>query len=476
MTASAASIAAHRFGLGEPDLRPLRADPRGWLLAQLDAPAAMDLAGLSDSATMLALGRRVLRANLQGSPPAMSPPAPSAEAGSMAVSREAASAAADPDRPALRRAVAQGLQRRWQHAVTTPAPVHERWVRFWSNHFCVAQTKGTMLGMVWPFEQEAVRPHADGRFVDLLRAATTHPSMLLYLDNAASFGPDSVVGRRARRGLNENHARELLELHTVGVAAGYTQADVVELARLLTGWTVARDPQAAPSRLALVPVADGWPSGFVAAMHQPGSKQVLGATYAEGPQALEAVLAALARHPATARHLATKLVRHFVADEPPPDLVAAVAARWRETDGDLAAVRRALFTHPAAWTADRPPKFKTPEDWWLSMHRVLGLPVDEVERGVAWMTRLGQPPSRAPSPQGWPDRRADWLSPDALWQRVEAAAAVAARLGGRVDARSRADAAFGPDLGDETRRQIERAASGEQALALWLASPSFLTR
>jgi uncharacterized protein (DUF1800 family) len=161
--------------------------------------------------------------------------------------------AAGPDRQALRRESGLALQHRWQRVVASPTPVVERWSAFWANHFSVAATKGSMLGMVWPYEREAIRPRVQGRFVDLLTAATTHPSMLLYLDNAQSFGPNATYGRQGRRprGLNENHARELLELHTLGVHGGYTQTDVTELARLMTGWTVTRDRDA--------PDAGAWP-------------------------------------------------------------------------------------------------------------------------------------------------------------------------------------------------------------------------
>jgi len=366
-----------------------------------------------------------------------------------------------PDRQQLRRANGQALQRRWQQVIATSTPVYERWVMFWSNHFCVAATKGATLGLVWPHEREAIRPHATGRFVDLLRAATLHPGMLLYLDNAQSVGPNSRAGLRRSRGLNENLARELLELHTLGVDGGYTQADVGEAARLLTGWSIAP--------------ADG-AARFAPALHDPGSKRVLGRDYAEGPEAIDALLLDLSRHPATARHLATKLVRHFVTDAPPPVLVDAVAARFRDTDGDLVAVAESLFSHPLAWRADTPPKFKRPEELLLSAHRVLGVPLLQAQQSVLALTQMGQPVGRAPSPQGWPDRTEDWLAPDALWKRVEWAAGFAQAHAGSADARQLSARSMGSELGDETQRQIDRADSGAQALALWLASPQFQRR
>jgi uncharacterized protein (DUF1800 family) len=495
----AAAIAAHRFGYSETSLRPLQSDPRGWVLAQWREPAPLDARGLLGSAEAGPLTRRVLRNALtnQAANGLLGPAAAASAAGrgqaagmvpgmdvaamaapdgmalparrAAAAARQAGAASAppagmaelDPDRQALRRANTEALQRRWQHAVNTPTPVVERWTMFWCNHFCVAATKGTMLGMVGPHELEAIRPNATGRFRDLLKAATLHPSMLLYLDNAQSIGPDSRAGRRRERGLNENLARELLELHTVGVNGGYTQADVTELARLLTGWTVARE---------------GVRTEFIAAWHQPGPKQVLGRRYEEGPEAVDALFDDLSRRPATARFVATKLVRHFVADQPPPALVDAVAARFLATDGQLGEVAQALFGHDLAWRPDTPPRFKRPEELVLSAHRVLKLPVAQPQRLYLTLVEMGQAVGRAPSPQGWPDRDEDWLAPDALWKRVQWAAAMAAQHGALADARQLAQLAFGPDLGAETLGQIERADSGQQALALLLSSPEFQRR
>ena len=443
----AATLAAHRFGFAEPTLSSVRADPRGWVLAQFTAGAshnAFDASGLADGSQALRITRELLRTALR--------PQETDERSR----REA--------RLALRRINRAGLQRRWQHIVSTPAPVAERWVQFWANHFCVAATKGSVLGLVWPHENEAIRPNAQGRFVDLLRASTLHPAMLLYLDNAQSIGPESRAGQRRNKGLNENLARELLELHTLGVDGGYTQADVTETARLLTGWSVrfGGDGQA----------------GFGPALHQPGSKTILGRRYAEGPQALDELLADLARHPATARHLATKLARHFITDEPPTALVDEVAAAYRASDGELRATARALFGHELAWRSDLAPKFKRPEELLLSAHRLLQRPIAmaELDATAQSLQAMGQNPGRAPSPQGWPDRSEDWLAPDALFKRVRWAERFAAAHGAQADARELARLSLGEDLGAGTRQQIERAESGAQALALLLASPEFQRR
>ena len=432
--AFAPAIASHRFGLSQISLSSVGADPRAWVTSQLRRPALLDISGLPDSAAVAETTRQIRQLS-----------EPMSEA-----------------RRQLREGNQLALRRRWQHQIETPTPVYERWVMFWANHFTVSATKGATLGMVWPFENEAIRPNATARFATLLRAATVHPGMLLYLDNAQSIGPDSRQGQRRGRGLNENLARELLELHTVGVRGGYTQTDVRELARLLTGWTVGNAQRPEP--------------GFVAALHDPGNKQVMGRTYREGPQALDEVLVDLAHHPATAEHLADKLARHFVTDDPPPALVQAVARRYRDTDGDLLAVADALFGHDLAWAAHRPGKVRRPEELMLSAHRLLQLPMGMPERTQAALTAMGQPVGRAPSPQGWPDRHDDWLGPDALLKRVEWAMAVGRTNGNLADARQLADLAWGPALSDESRQQIARAESGAQALTLLLASPEFQRR
>lgn len=446
----AATIASHRFGYTETSLRAVQPDPRGWVLDQFRQPAAMDASGLIDSVAAMQLTREVLKGALQAKPDADGKK-PGDDLGP-----------ATPSRLELRRTNLKGLQRRWQHIVATPTPVAERWVQFWANHFCVAATKGSMLALVWPHEYEAIRPNAFADFRTLLRAAVLHPAMLLYLDNAQSIGPDSRGGQRRKKGLNENLARELLELHTLGVNAGYTQEDVTQTARLLTGWTVG--PQTG-GKVAFVPI-----------IHEPGSKTILGKRYAEGPQALDQLLGDLSAHPACARFVATKLVRHFVTDEPPAALVDAVALRFRASGGDMQAVARALFGHDLAWSPQHAPKFKRPEDLVLSAHRMLKMPVASMEQTVRTLQDMGQAVGRAPSPQGWPDRTEDWLSPDALLKRVQWADRFGSANSDAADARALSRLAWGEDLSDTTLKHIERAESSAQALALALASPEFQRR
>ncbi|MEY3252997.1 MAG: hypothetical protein RL227_1970, partial [Pseudomonadota bacterium] len=371
--------------------------------------------------------------------------------------------------------VSADVRARLVTATSSTQPFSERLALFWANHFTVSMAKASARGIVGAFEREAIRPHIGGRFETLLQAAATHPGMLRYLDNDQSAGPDSaLVQRLARRagrdgntprvsGLNENLAREILELHTLGVGSGYTQADVTEFARVLTGWRVA--------------LADAEPATrFDPAWHQPGPKRVLGKSYPEGPEALTLVLRDLAAHPATARFICTKLARHLVADEPPPALVARLTDAWRASDGDLAAVTRALVLAPEAWQPE-PAKLKTPEEFVITSARLLQLGDSAFQRPPdGGISVLGQRVQAAPSPAGWPDRAEDWLGPDAVWKRVEGPTRVAARVGARIDARARAEASLGPLLSGTTRQQIQRAADGPQALALLLLAPEFQRR
>ncbi|MBL8307075.1 MAG: DUF1800 domain-containing protein [Rubrivivax sp.] len=461
-----AAIAVHRFGLADARLDAAAADPRGWLLAQIGPAAPQRGEGLASGVEGL---KRFAEFQQR--------------------QRAAAAAASGPDSSTeqrfaehFRALVQADVRARLHTAATSPQPFNERLALFWANHFTVSMAKASARGLVGAYEREALRPHIGGSFESLLRSATTHAGMLRYLDNDQSAGPQSdIVRRRARRprgdnepgpritGLNENLAREILELHTLGVDGGYTQADVTQFARVLTGWR-------APLR-ELVAAPPGTPTHrFDPAWHDPGPKTVLGKSYREGPEALGQVLHDLALHPSTARFVSHKLARHFVADEPPPALVSRLQARWLETGGDLPAVYRTLVDSPEAW-APQPAKLKTPEEFVVSTARLLGLGEQAFERVPdGGITALGQRVQAAPSPAGWPDRAEDWLGPDAVWKRVEWATRVSALVGRRIDARALAQASLGPRLQDDTARQIARAADGPQALALLLLSPEFQRR
>jgi uncharacterized protein (DUF1800 family) len=355
---------------------------------------------------------------------------------------------------------------RTQAAIDADHPVIERLVQFWSNHFTVSvRAKPFVLGIPGAYEREAIRPHVLGRFEDMLRAVVEHPAMLVYLDNWLSVGPDSIGGRRRNKGLNENLAREIMELHTLGVDGGYSQADVTTFARVLTGWTVTPLKSADPGHFRFLPQ-----------IHEPGDKVLLGRRYPEGGKAEgDAVLRDLAHHPSTARFIATKLARHFVADEPPPSVVERLARRFQETGGDLGAVTRTLVALPEAWP-DAPTKIKTPNELVISTFRALGGYPGEPLRLVQSLAVLEQAPFSAPSPAGWPDKAAEWIGPEATMKRIEWAHAVAAKMP-PVEAPLRLAAdVVGPDLRGETTVALEHAASLRDSLACLLVSPEFQRR
>jgi uncharacterized protein (DUF1800 family) len=453
------AIALQRFGLGVAPGEPPPVDARGWLLAQPARyqPRPRAWAGQPGGATLLAdyfERQRVI---------ARTP------ADERAAARKAS-------KDALRAVYASAIGARAGTALQTEAPFIERLVHFWANHFAVSVDKNRVALLAGAFEAEAIRPHVLGRFEDMLGAAVSHPAMLYFLDQAASIGPDSPAARRSadrdperRRGLNENLAREILELHTVGVRSGYTQADVTELARALTGWSV----RAAGAAEVAGSAANGFQ--FQPLVHEPGARRVLGHTYAEGGEVqARAILADLARAPATSRHIARKLARHFVADDPPAAVVDRLAEAFRRSDGALAAVYQALIESPEAWRPE-PAKFKSPWDWVISGQRALG--ASEVD-GPAFsllMQQLGQPVWRPGSPAGFDDLGATWAAPDALVRRVEAAQRMAMRAADTADPRELLAQVL-PDASQATIASVARADTRATGLALLLVSPEFLRR
>jgi uncharacterized protein (DUF1800 family) len=323
-----------------------------------------------------------------------------------------------------------------------------------------------------------------GNFYDLLLAVERHPAMILYLDNQASMGPASEAAtfvRRARGrelGLNENLAREILELHTLGVDGGYTQHDVTEFAKVLTGWSIGGTlGEGAPPMLARLGDDGGKPGEFHfrARMHEPGAKKILGKDYRErGVDEGEDVLRMLALHPRTARHLATKLARHFVADDPPAKLVERLADAYLKNDGDLASVYRVLVDADESWLMPLA-KFKTPHDFVVSTYRLLSEAPQNLQPAIGFLTQAGQRPYTPGSPAGWPDIAANWNGGDALLKRIEFATATGRVVGDRIDPLARADEVLGA-LSEPTVFGIRGAESGAQALALLLAAPEFQRR
>ena len=478
--------AANRFGLGAnaQELAQI-GDPLGWLLAQTRrAPAgAAAFEGLPRSFDYLLREAQLIRERraLQRRTPAP-PAAPLAPGQGAKPVNPLARLFVDAFGDDLRReAVA-----RWQVAATTDTPFTERLVRFWSNHFAVSVDKGPARLYAAPMEREAIRPHVNGRFFDLLLAVETHPAMLRYLDQAQSVGPDSPLAQRldqrfarraaggpARRlGLNENLAREIMELHTLGVTGGYTQVDVTEFARALTGWSMPYPTQVERGS------ASGGAFLYRPAAHEPGARTVLGRRYADdGIGQARAILQDLARHPATARHLATQLARHLVADQPPPALVERMARAYLDSDGALTALYGALIHAPAAW--DRAArKFRTPQDFVIAGLRAGGIAIGaKPQPWEGFLQRLGQPTFMPRSPSGFTDAAGDWIAPDALWKRIQVAEAIAERVPrAGLDPQTLAHAVLGTGIHAQTLRALARAEAPQQALAILFASPDFQWR
>jgi uncharacterized protein (DUF1800 family) len=492
-----AAIAANRFGLGARpgELALIGGNGHDWLRSQLPGAAPLLTSAELRSSTQILAQALELRREIQAARRAgarTDTPGDAANTARAGAPSRAGNGAANTSSGPVEDAAANAAQQklpqflrpiyvsevtaRLAHAVSAERPFVERLTQFWSNHFAVSVDKQFLAGLAGSFEREAIRPHVLGNFRELLLAVETHPAMQLYLDNFLSVGPHSqaalrVQARQAQRriGLNENLAREILELHTLGVGGGYSQADVTSFAAVLTGWSIGGEN----GRL-----AGGEPGQFVfrAELHEPGAKVVLGRRYAEeGLGQGVAVLHDLARERATARYIATKLARHFIADDPPPAAVSRLAEAFARSGGDLPTVYRALIDAREAW--EQPlAKYKTPCDFIVSSYRGLALPVDAGHAPLAPFEVLGQRTWSPGSPAGWPDRSADWDGASALIRRLQWADAVGGRLGNRRDAVQLAPELLGANLTDATRAALAHAASAAQAVTLLLAAPEFMRR
>lgn len=374
---------------------------------------------------------------------------------------------------------ADWLQAHLARAMTADVGFRERLHLFWGDHFTARGKQGALRQATSMYAEQVIRPHIAGRFEEMLIAAVTHPLMLLYLDQARSMGPNSEVSSTRRtqgrpwKGLNENLAREVLELHTLGVGGPYTQTDVTELAELLTGFTY--DPRFGPV--------------FRPGISEPGVEVVLGKTYGGAPEAVpeepQAALRDLARHPATARHMARKLAVHFVSDTPDPALIDHVAARWLETGGDLVPVYAALLEHPSAWTRAAP-NIKQPLDFLMSSLRALDVPVGritgmEMKETLALLAGplaiMGQTFERPVGPDGWPEDDAEWITPQGIAGRLQWAMQAPRHLLDRLpDPRDFVEVALGSLADGEVRFAARAAESRSDGVGLVLASPAFQRR
>jgi uncharacterized protein (DUF1800 family) len=466
-----AANALDRFGLGPRpgSIAAIASDPRGALLAELDRPNAgridaPDLLTSGEAAREAFAFRQMRRQERQA--------AQAKRSGGEAMQKDAASESMQSEQGkrkngpnAIRRIFLKEADARLTAALSAEIGFAERLAWFWSNHFCVSAAKGPVRALCGAYEREAIRDNLGKRFGDMLLAVETHPAMLLYLDNARSIGPDSPAGRRRKRGLNENLAREILELHTLGVRTGYTQDDVTRFANVITGWTIRplrRDPQ------------HGGEFVFNPRMHEPGAQTVLGTRYDErGAEQGRAVLHMLARHPATAQHIATKLARHFVADDPPASLVERLSKRFRDSDGDLKEVAKALVTAPEAWQSPRA-KLRRPSEWIVAALRASRVDRADVRRVIQAQAMLGEPLWRPPAPNGFADDNGSWL--DGLANRLDIANQFARRIAGNADPQAIYAETLAPIASTETRQTIARAESRPQALALLFMAPEFQRR
>lgn len=489
-----AAIAVTRFGLGARpgELAQARQDPQGFLISQIRRSGADQPAGQSPTTRERMAEfrdyrreRREVRLEKASDvrPPVAANGQPDGANPAMADAQPDKRQAADPVKLVgniLRRDISEDFAARAQLAASTDAGFRERWAMFWANHFTVSATKAITGTVVGPFEEEAIRPNVFGRFEDLLGSAESHPAMLTYLDQIQSIGPDSQAASMQRRGgrgqgfqqaavrtpgLNENLAREIMELHTVGVNGGYTQADVTEFARAMTGLSIGGE------RDGVYGVAV-----FREQAHEPGGRTVMGVRYDQrGKQQLNAILVDLAAKPQTAQFICGKIARHFVADDPPPALVGRLQNAWMASNGDLAKVAETLVSAPEAWTP-RATKFKTPYEFVVSSYRAAGaLPLGFQQLGPV-MTSLGQKPFSAPSPKGWPEDAQSWAAPDAIVKRMQFAQAFSANAIRDRDPKAVAADALGERLSPETATAIARAESRAEGFALLLMSPEFQRR
>ena len=475
--AARAVLALNRFGMGPRpgSIEAIAADPREALIAELEHPPAYPAAASALPSSAKAF-RAVADANAKRQAKAVlakraedqakqqrtdAPPAMAVD-GTQGPSEMALKTAADAVPDPGRQIYLGEAKLRTEAALAANIGFAERLVWFWSNHFCISADK--IRSMSGAYEREAIRPHILGRFADMLLAVESHPAMLFYLDNLASMGTNSTAGINRSRGLNENLARETLELHTLGVRSGYTQDDVIGLSNGFTGWT-------------LVPPGDnpehGGEFSFNPRLHEPGAQKVLGKTYEEdGAEQARAVLRDLAIHPATATHLAGKLAAHFIADTPPPSLVERMARSFLDSSGDLKEVAKTMVLSPEAW-AQPPTKLKRPSEWVVGMVRATGITQVDAARYTGGQALLGEPLWRPGSPKGFPDDEGSWI--DGMGRRLDVANNFAERVAGKADP----DEIVGSVLASvspEVSEAVSRAESRQQALVLLFMSADIQRR
>jgi len=457
-------VALNRFGLGA---RPGEADAiagtaHAWVMAQMTRGPADKLHGVQDTPGRLRAYDTYRRAKTE---------ADKAEAAVLAAAQEGARPLPAPTLPpgAIKpsspldnppgRIFDTDLAHRAEQMAASDSPVQERLVAFWCNHFAISATREEILVLAAPYENEAIRPNLGFTFRDMLGATATHPAMLFYLDAASSVGPDSIIGQSRHKSVNENYAREVMELHTLGVNGGYTQKDVEELALALTGLGIS--------------TGDGEAAWFYD-RHEPGERALIGRKLPARADQAQAALDILANHPATIRHVSTKLAAHFCGDTPPRAVVQRLAHAWRASGGSLQAIHMALAQSPEAWVA-HPVKYRSPQDFVFAASRAMDLH-GHGQNLVNEMRTLGQAPFRAPAPTGWPDADSDWLGPAGVVARVASAQRLARLAHPQTDPTDMLAQAAHVSNEAEVLNVVAEEPDPQRAIALVLASPEFQRR
>ena len=354
------------------------------------------------------------------------------------------------------------------HAFATPTPFYERLVWFVSNVLTISSERPTCVGLIGSFERDVIRKNLSLGYDKILINSAKHPAMLLYLDNINSIGPDSKKGRRRSKGRNENYAREILELHTVGLEAKYTQQDVISLTNILTGWTIAKKKSANRGFY------------FNANTHQPGPQTLLGVKYSQsGVKQGEAALRDLAKHPFTAKNLATKMANHFISENPPVELVDQMAKAYLNNGSSILKMAHAMILSPLSWQPEQQ-KIKTPIEIVVSTMRLLipsskSFDTKARKQLLNQCQQMGQRPYAAQSPKGWSDLGMDWLGGEAMLRRLKWAEMMSRKFGKNIDNPTKfAQKHF--NLSTRTKNSIARAPDRETAIGLLLASPEFQRR
>ncbi len=481
-------VALNRFGYGargDGNLAAASSDPRGFLKAEIAQPGIALLSGPDLKATP-----PLLKSMFEDQERVKMERAKAADAGKSASEGSSSLSMASMINLAMGNGTGNGMDQarpdpkkppsleqqtfrgeafaRIQKAVDARAGLAERLVAFWSNHFCISARKSQLCRMAaGSFEREAIRPHVFGHFADMLKAVEQHPAMLAFLDNQQSVGPNSKAGQNRKAGLNENLAREIMELHTMGVGSGYTQGDVTALARMITGWTFA-------GREGKI----GEPGTFVfnGNAHEPGDQMLMGKAYmTPGLSQGEAALNDIARHPATAKFIATRLAQHFIADVPPKPLVDRLTKIFRDTDGDLKALVLALIDADESWSLPLT-KMRSPYEYMVVALRLQMRLPDNADPLLNGLNLMGMPLWQPPGPNGWPDSVAAWASPEGMKQRLDVASMFAQRWKDLPNPSDVLVSVAGDYASDDTRLAIARAESRQQGMALLLMSPEIQRR